>query len=267
MLLESGQETEGGDFTIVGNTPTVLSVSPIIIAEADLGTPAADISVTGSDFSEEVLVTIGQFTAPSGDVDRVSATLIEVEDLPGIDQLGIFFATSGCTVDCAFDPLCTAPVPAPGQRDTSTPVSVGVTNFPGACIDVLNGAIVIEPTASSCTPTAPIITTAPTGLGSTFNFLDTPAGSCSSPQAFVVLNSGGQDALMALASTAPGTFNIVVDSCTGVSMPYNQTCNVSVEFCPAAETVYNGGLTVGWLDGYGAPGSGEIGLAGNGIAP
>jgi len=264
VLLESGLEADGGNFEIIGNSPTVLSVSPIIIPEAALGTPAADISVTGSDFSEEVLVRVGQYTSPSGDVDRISSTLIEVEDLPGIDQLGIQFATSGCTVDCAFDPLCSAVVPAPGERDTSTSVAVAVTNFPGACTDVLNGAMVIEPTASSCTPTAPIITTSPTPLGGAFNYPDTEAGLCAPTQNFTVLNSGGQNALMTVASSAPGTFQIVIDNCTGVPLPYNQTCYVTVEFCPASDVPYSADLTVSWVDGFGTPGTGDIGLAGTG---
>ncbi len=263
VLLESGLTADGGDFTLVGNSPTVLSVNPIIVQEADLGTPAADITISGLDFAETVLVTVGAYTAASADVDRVSPTLIEVEDLPTIDQLGVFFATSPCTVDCAFDPLCTALVPVPGGRSTSTPISVGVTNFPGACTDTLAGAMVIEPTASVCTPTAPIITTTPTPLGGSFNYPDTPATTCSAPQNFTVLNRGGQDALMA-ASTS-GAFNIVVDNCTGALLPYNQTCTVSVEFCPPAIAAYSAGLAISWIDGFGTPGAGDIALAGSGV--
>jgi hypothetical protein len=266
VLLESGLTADGGDFTLVGNSPTVLSVSPIIVQEADLGTAAADITISGLDFADTVLVTIGAYTAASADVDRVSPTLIEVEDLPTIDQLGVFFATSPCTVDCAFDPLCTAVVPVPGGRSTSTPISVGVTNFPGACTDTLAGAMVIEPTASVCTPTAPIITTSPTPLGGSFNYPDTAATTCSAPQNFTVLNSGGQDALFtSVATSAPAIFNILVDSCTGALVPYNQTCTISVEFCPPAIADYSAGLTISWVDGFGAPAAGDIALAGSGV--
>ncbi|MDH3813582.1 MAG: IPT/TIG domain-containing protein, partial [Acidobacteriota bacterium] len=62
VLLESGLETQGGNFTIAGNTPTVLSVSPIILQE-DGSIPSNlvpdAITIIGQLFSGEVLVSVG----------------------------------------------------------------------------------------------------------------------------------------------------------------------------------------------------------------
>ncbi len=74
VLLESGLEADGGNFTIRGNSPTVLGVTPIIIPEADLGTPTADIVINGQFFAPDVLVKVGNYIAPSSDVTVQSDT-------------------------------------------------------------------------------------------------------------------------------------------------------------------------------------------------
>ena len=143
VLLESGLDANGGNFTILGNTPMVLSVNPIILQE-DGAIPSNlvpnDISIIGQGFSEEVLVSVGGYVAPSVDVDRVSDSTIDVQNLPGPGDLGIVFDTSSCTTVGG----------SPGQRLASTPVNVTVTNFPGNCPDTLAGAIVVEPFDSTC---------------------------------------------------------------------------------------------------------------------
>jgi hypothetical protein len=153
VLLESGLEAEGGNFMIIGNSPTVLSVSPIILQEADLGgVNPADITITGQAFSDEVLVRVGTYTMPSGNVTVNSETSIDVDDLPDAGTLGIVFATSPCTTGGGL----------PGAQSSATPVSVSVTNFPGACVDTLTGALVVEPTASVCTALSMLV--APTNI-------------------------------------------------------------------------------------------------------
>jgi hypothetical protein len=143
VLLESGLEATGGNFTIIGNQPTVLSVSPVILQQI-IGPPQDlnpdDITITGLDFGDEVLVRLGTYTMPSTQVTVNGPTSIDVDNLPGVDVLGITFSTSPCTTLGG----------EPGVTAASTPVSVTVTNFPGACVDTLNGALVIEPEASSC---------------------------------------------------------------------------------------------------------------------
>jgi len=141
VLLESNQEATGGNFTIRGNMPTVLSVSPIIFQEDELGTPEADIIITGLAFADEVLVQVGTYTMPSSQVTVNSDTSIDADDLPEAGVLGIVFATTPCTTGGGL----------PGAQSSATALSVGVTNFPGACTDTLAGAIVVEPTASTCT--------------------------------------------------------------------------------------------------------------------
>jgi hypothetical protein len=88
-----------------------------------------------------VLVRIGTYTMPSGQVIVNGPTSIDVEDLPDASTLGITFAQTPCTTGGGL----------PGVQASATPLSVTVTNFPGACADTLNGALVIEPTASVCT--------------------------------------------------------------------------------------------------------------------
>ncbi len=151
VLLESGLEADGGNFTIRGNSPTVLGVTPIIIPEADLGTPTADIVINGQFFAPDVLVQVGNYIAPSSDVTVESDSAIDVQNLPGIDELGITFNPTPCTL----------PGGAPGVRQASTPVAVTVTNFPGSCSDTLQGAIVIEPSATVCVASPANIVTNP----------------------------------------------------------------------------------------------------------
>jgi len=152
VLLESNREATGGSFTIRGNNPLVLSVSPIVIAEADLNSPDADITITGQNFSEEVFVRVNSYVMPASQVDRVSSTTIDVQDLPSASVLGIVFATSPCITVGG----------EPGAQSSSTPLSVGVTNFPGACTNTLAAAIVVEPTFSVCTALS--MTVSPTNL-------------------------------------------------------------------------------------------------------
>ncbi len=150
VMLETGQTTDGGNFHIVGNTPTVLSVSPIILQQI-IGPPQDlspdDITITGTSFAAEVLVRVGTYTIPSSQVTVNGENSIDVNNLPGVDILGITFATTPCITA----------LNEPGAQSAATPLAVSVTNFPGACTDTLNGAIVVEPEASSCTPLSMVV--------------------------------------------------------------------------------------------------------------
>jgi hypothetical protein len=191
VLLESGLETTGGNFRIVGNTPTVLSVSPIIL-EQIIGPPQDvspdDITITGSSFASEVLVQVGTYTMPSGQVTVNGQTSIDVDNLPGVDVLGVVFATTPCVT----------PAGDPGAQSAATPLSVSVTNFPGACTDTLAGAIVIEPEASACSPLSMAVAPGAIAFGNV-------AGS----QDISITNDGaGEFQWSASLSDADGVFSI-----------------------------------------------------------
>jgi len=138
-LLETGQTASGGSYNLLGNTPLVLSVNPLILTEDSFGDLDPDaITIIGQYFAEEVLVQLGIFVVPSGDVSVVSEGIIEVENLPDTTGLGIVFdtTTSGCG--------------AGDVRDIPTAVDVMVTNFPGSCSDTLVAAFIVEPFDQAC---------------------------------------------------------------------------------------------------------------------
>jgi len=235
VLLESGLETEGGDFTIVGNTPTVLSVSPIILQE-DGGSPSGldpnDITVLGQGFSNEVLVSVGTWVAPSGQVDRVSDSTIDVTNLPGPDDLGISFDRV----------LCTAPTGQTGLRQVATPVSVTVTNFPGNCPDTLEGAIVIEPFDQSCVIASGISL-------SSLTFPPTQAPGSSPAQTLTITETTGAADLTVNSLNLTGRFffdaGCSMQGRAGFTVPAGTgNSTVPVYFCPDSD---DGALYVGSL--------------------
>ncbi len=228
-LLESNRTTAGGNFTIRGNTPLVLSVDPVILQE-DGAVPSNvtpdDITINGQQFAEEVLVSIGTYVVPSTDVDRVSDTTIDVFNLPGPDDLGIIFDSGACVTGGG----------APGQRQVATSVSVTVTNFPGDCSDTLLGAIVVEPFDQTCV-VAPDIQVAFNG---TFPG-DTEAGSCSAtPQTVQVTNTNVGSTLTVFSMTLGGEFYFD-NTATSQNEPSftvagGATVNRDVYFCPSASS-------------------------------
>ena len=214
LLLESNLETSGGDFTIRGNSPQVLRVTPIIISEADLGTGDADIVINGQYFSPEVLVRVGNYIAPSADVTVNSSTSIDVRDLPGIDQLGIVFNPIPCITGGG----------EPGVSAAATPVAVTVTNFPGDCSDTLPGAIVIEPSASECT--ALMMSVSPTNLA---------FGTDTTPQAFTIFNDGPGSIEWTATETSDSDGVFSFSPSSGL-LDVGGTAIVSVTFTLAAAT-------------------------------
>jgi hypothetical protein len=221
VLLESGQQTSGGNFQIVGNRPTVLSVSPIILQEDSLGNvDPDDITVSGLDFADEVLVKVGPYVMPSSQVTVNSATSIDVQNLPDVGTLGITFAGTPCAL----------PSGEPGTQNSATPLSVEVINFPGSCPDTLNGAIVVEPFDSVCTASPATIVTSPSG---TWTFPGAASPACSTPQNMTITNTGGEIA-QGLNFTLPlAEFNYVSDDCP-TDLPYNQSCTLTMQFCPTS---------------------------------
>ena len=239
VLLESGLSADGGNFTILGNNPTVLSVSPVILQETGTspsGLSPDEITVVGQGFSDEVLVSVGAWIAPSGQVDRVSETTINVTNLPGPDDLGVTFDTTLCT-DTGTGQT--------GLRQAATPVSVTVTNFPGNCSDTLAGAIVIEPNNQDCVVAAGIQV-----LPLTFPPTESPGPSPPS-DLFVTETTGGSDLTISLMSLSGRFFfnagctqstvsgPIVIPAGTGLPV-------AQVYFCPSNNDglAYTGNLNI-----------------------
>jgi hypothetical protein len=237
VLLESNLQTEGGNFTIQGNSPTVLSVSPVILQEDDSIPSLVDpdaVTIIGQQFADELLVRIGNYTVPSIDVDRVSDSTIDVQNIPGPGELGIVFQTSTCVTAGG----------APGSRLSATPVSVTVTNFPGACPDTLNGAIVIEPYDQTCVE-APDI-----DVAFNPNFPNTPADTCSAANALIISNISGADLNIA-STTLAGEFYFDAAGTSQSRPPTVVTgfgsVNYDVYFCPplpANGQAYTGRLSI-----------------------
>ncbi len=251
VLLESNLEATGGSFTILGNSPQVLSVSPVIIPESDLGTPAADITINGRFFATDVLVRVGNYIAPSSTVTVNSATSIDVDNLPGIDELGV-----------SFDPTpCILPGGQPGVRSASTPVAVTVTNFPGSCEDTLEGAIVIEPSSTVCTATPANLTTNPSG---SWNFPNTLATTCSPSQTLTISNNGGESATLVNPALQTGTeFVYQTDDCPG-TLAFGASCSFVVQFCPTTTGAKTDQVVISYQSASEGAKSVSVTLSGNG---
>jgi hypothetical protein len=237
-LIESNQTVNGGSFTLLGNTPTVTSVEPVFVEEGD------SLTIFGADFADEILVAINNSQLNVNTVTVVSESVIEVENVPPADELGITFQSSPCT----------APGDVPGQRLVATPVNVSVTNLPGDCTDTLTGGVVYEPEeGTDCEPTPVEIETAP-AIGDTLDFGQHPSTdppTCYNPQDVTIRNLGGETAMNLMVTTSDtDRFPITGTTCP-TDLAFDQVCTATVEFCPQvgdADTLtgtfditYNGG--------------------------
>jgi hypothetical protein len=252
VLLESGLEANGGTFRIVGNTPTVLSVSPIILQEDALGNVEPDdITITGLDFSDEVLVQVGTYTMPSSQVTVNGPTSIDVQNLPDVLTLGISFDETPCTLLGG----------EPGTQSSATPLSVSVNNFPGSCRDTLNGAIVVEPFDSVCTASPATLVTSPSG---TWTFPGAASPACSTPQNMTITNTAGETA-QGLNFTLPlAEFNYVSDDCP-TDLPFNQSCTLTMQFCPTSAGSKSDQLLINYTSAQEGAKSASVTLSGTGL--
>jgi hypothetical protein len=169
-------------------------------------------------------------------VTVASEGTIEVENLP----------VAGDLLPGGFDQdTCTAPGDVPGIRNATTPLDVAVTNFPGGCEDTLPSALLIEPSDTTCVPSAnpSVVLTAPI-------FDDVDFGSCSQAQ-FSITNSQPGSSLNISSIVLTGRFFFDdPPSQQAVVSPApiagGDTAFWDVYFCPNADNgqVYNGTLTV-----------------------
>ncbi|MCG6949919.1 MAG: IPT/TIG domain-containing protein [Acidobacteria bacterium] len=233
VLLETGLRTSGGNFRIVGNTPTVLSVNPIILQEQMGGDLYPnDITITGQSFADEVLVQVGSYIMPSSYVTVNSDTSIDVDNLPEVSILGITFGTTPCTTAGGL----------PGAQSSATPLPVSVTNFPGSCTDTLAGALVVEPLASTCTALS--MSVSPTNID---------FGTSASTQTFTITNDGpGPYGWTTTLSDSDGVFT--VSPTTGYLSPGEAVLvNVTFSYAGGAGT-HNGSISF-TTNPVGVPGS------------
>ncbi len=221
VLLETNQETTGGSFTIRGNTPLVLSVDPVIYQDDGFGNIVPDdFTVNGLHFADDVLVGVGSFVVASGNVTVVSDTTIDVVNLPSLANMGIVFSTAPCTL----------PGGEPGQQESSTPVSVSVTNLPGSCIDTLVGAIVVEPASVVCIATPAVLETSLPG--GTWQFPATANPGCSADFFITIQNTQGADATLISFNAPAANFFFVSTTCAG-TLSYLEECTYTMRFCPS----------------------------------
>jgi hypothetical protein len=242
ILLESNQRTQGGNFTIRGNSPLVTSVDPIIFQETAVGNlDPESMTINGLYFSEASQVVIGNLSVLSTNVTVESENSIDV-DLAGVDVSDIVFEFN--------QGPCTTPLGDPGQQNVATPVDVSVVSFPGACADRLVGAIVIEPDDTTCIAAPRLSATL-----SNPDFGSVPVGTCSVAATLLLENVGAGTVLTVTATTLNDRFffdspptaqSISWFDPTLDGPPAVDTRTAPVYFCPDAggDTIFNGQLTV-----------------------
>jgi hypothetical protein len=254
VLLEREDTfAQGGTFKLFGNQPWVFSVDPVIFQVdnlVDLNLIPDDIRITGQFFNDNLLVTVGSYVVPSSDTDVLSDTTIEVFDLPDLNDLGVVFSTSSCVI----------PPDIPGQQLTSTSINVTVRNFPGACSNTLQSAMVVEPPSTSCDPTPANIITSPQG---TWQFPDTPSGGDSAIQALLVFNAGGEDAESLTFIYAGSEFTPVTDNCPA-DLPFNDSCSYEMRFSPNGVGAVSEQLEIRWNSATEGPKQRIVTLVGTG---
>ncbi len=238
----------GGNYTLLGNSPLITSVDPVYVGVGSYFT------IHGSNFADNLFVEINNSRLGSDHVDVVDEHTIEVENIPGLDVLGITFDTTACTADVGGNPV-------PGTRQTQTAVPVSVVNLPGSCVNTLPGALVFTPSGGTdCTETPALLVSNPAD-GGTWDFGSTTVGTPVDPPLTVTLrNTGGATATGIAAELATATNYQRTDNCT--SLDYGDECTVVVTFDPVApgdpltDTLtisYSGGSIVIYLTGVATP--------------
>ncbi len=176
VLNESNFEATGGNYTLIGNNPTITSVDPIFVEEFDFGngvTPG-EIDIYGVRFADDLLVQINNFTIAPNDTEVISPEHIHISQIPAPNDFGLVFNTGSCTTGTGLQ----------GIRNEPTPVNVTVRNLPVGCQDTLNQTLVYIPQDQDCVA-APVL-----NVSLNTGFPDTAAGTCSPAQPLVIANNG-----------------------------------------------------------------------------
>jgi hypothetical protein len=233
-LIESNQEATGGTFILRGNQPTVLDVEPTFVQADETGNyvSPSDITISGADFSDTLLVEINAFVMASSAVTVVDETTIEVTGIPAPNDFGLVFDTTPCLTDDGLQ----------GLRKAPTPVNVSVVNLPGNCRDTLAGGLIYEPGDDTCVASATIEAPAPV-------FPAAQAGSCST--ADLIVTNGGAGTLEVFQMNLIGRFyfdgGATTQSAPGFQVaPLSSAAPVPIYFCPDVDggAVYNGQVAI-----------------------
>jgi hypothetical protein len=258
VLNQSGREAEGGQYTLLGSNPTITGVDPIFVQETDFGNGVdpAEIDINGVRFNDDLLVTIGGFTMPPGQVTVESPERIHVSGIPAPNDFDLTFDTDPCTTGSGL----------PGIRKAPTAVDVTVQNLPLGCQDTLSQALIYVPEDQDCVAAPNLQVTLNPGP----NFPATPAGSCSLPQQLVLTNNG-EGTLEVQTALLVGRFFFDAGQSNQNAGPITVpafTSNTSLEvyFCPDEPNglTYSGTLVVTSND----PNSpAQIGLSGDESTP
>ncbi len=251
-LIESNQIIEGGNFTLLGNTPTVVSVDPVFVRSFNNGDDVDpdDITIFGSDFGENVLVKINDYVMSPSSVDVVNDSTIEVEGIPAPNEFGLQYDTSPCTTNDGD----------PGLRRTPSPVRVTVQNQPGNCSSTLDGALIYEPEDTTCVPYA-IWGIQPGDL----DFGQVIVGDPPTMLSFSIFNDGGADLMWTAEVSGTDPVNFWIDGGPSGMVPANSNVIRDVVFNPTAEQVFSAVITIFATDPDADPASVSFNVQGEGI--
>ena len=235
-LIESNQEATGGSFILRGNQPTVLDVEPTFVQADETGNyvSPSDITISGADFSDTLLVEINAFVMASSAVTVVGETTIEVTGIPAPNDFGLVFDTTPCLTDDGLQ----------GLRKAPTSVNVSVVNLPGNCRDTLAGGLIYEPGDDTCVASATI-----EADPNPMVFAPAPAGSCSS--ADLTISNGGAGTLEVFQMNLIGRFFFDSGATTQVAAgfqvpPLGSAAPVPIYFCPDVDggAAYSGQVAI-----------------------
>ena len=217
-LIESNRSAIGGDYTLLGNSPTVTGVEPTFVQSSNNGDDVDpdDIVISGADFSEEVLVKINNFVMSPSSVTVVDENTIEVENIPAPNDFGLVYQVAQCTTNLGD----------PGVRRTPSAVTVTVQNIPGNCSDTIQGALIYQPEDTSCTP-VPVLRVDPLDI----DFGDVEVAT-SATQALTVYNDGGAGMTWFATNSDP---LYTIDEGMGGFVAAHSSAVLTVRFSPDAE--------------------------------
>jgi len=237
VLNESNREATGGNYTLLGSNPTVTSVSPTFITEIGLGTGVdpSEIDIYGVRFSDNLLVSINNYTVDTNNVTVVSPEHIHVSGIPIPEDFGPnFFSRISCTTSTGLL----------GSKEGPTPVNVRVENLPLGCQNTLAEALVYLPETQTCV--APQIET-DVPPGTLFDFLTVTVGECSLPAPVVVTSTGDAPlqlgTITTISNPEPDQFQLFDDPSNALIAP-GDSVTVSVIFCPSVAGLFDGSFSI-----------------------
>ncbi len=223
--LDSGIQVEGGTFTYNGQDLTIYNPSPSSGANGD------SITVYGKNFAvadanEPVQVSFGDLSP-------------QTAFFPDAGNLDVFKVTVPDTSSIEFDTVACTVGTIEGVQNVPTAVDLTVKNMVTGCEDTLVNGFTIVPDDQSCQLPPANISVTPTQI----DFPDTTNGSCSTPVAVVISNTGGQDLTVSNISYSSSVF-LGGGGAVPQTIAGGGSWTFSVQFCPTAVQTYSGSVTI-----------------------